>query len=57
MAKLTRGPAERELQRLIALYLKAETDIINEIGRLRTLGLADYHAEIGRASCRERVSA
>ena len=53
MAKLTRGPAERELQRLIALYLKAETDIINEIGRLRTLGLADYHA----AAALERVQA
>lgn len=53
MAKLTRGPAERELQRLISLYLKAETDIINEIGRLRTLGLADYHA----AAALERVQA
>ena len=29
---------------MIALFLKAETDIINEIGRLRSLGLADYHA-------------
>lgn len=28
---------------LIRLYLKAETDIINEIARLRSLGLADYH--------------
>ncbi len=53
MAKLTRGPAERELQRLISLYLKAETDIINEIGRLRTLGLVDYHAE----AALERVQA
>ena len=53
MAKLTRGPAERELQRLIALYLKAETDIINEIGRLRASGLVDYHA----AAALERVQA
>ena len=53
MAKLTRGPAERELQRLIALYLKAETDIINEISRLRTRGLVDYHAE----AALERVQA
>lgn len=34
----------RELDRLIAIYLKAETDIINEIGRLRSQGLVDYHA-------------
>lgn len=34
----------RELERLIAIYLKAETDIINEIGRLRSQGLVDYHA-------------
>lgn len=53
MAKLTRGPAERELQRLISLYLKAETDIINEIGRLRSRGLVDYHAE----AALERVQA
>lgn len=30
--------------KLIKLYLQAETDIINEIARLRSLGLADYHA-------------
>lgn len=53
MPNLTRGPAERELRRLIALYLKAETDIINEIGRLRSMGLADYHA----AAALERVQA
>ena len=41
MPRLTRGPAERELQRLIGLFLQAETDIINEIGRLRS--------QIGRA--------
>jgi hypothetical protein len=32
-----------ELEKLIKIYLKAETDIINEIGRLRALGFADYH--------------
>ena len=53
MPRLTRGPAERELQRLIGLFLQAETDIINEIGRLRSLGLADYHAE----AALERVQA
>ena len=26
----------RELEKLIQIYLKAETDIINEIGRLRS---------------------
>ena len=31
-------------EKLIKLYLKAETDIINEIARLRSLGFADYHA-------------
>ena len=30
---------------LLALYLCAETDIVNEIARLRALGLVDYHAE------------
>lgn len=45
MPALNRVMAEKELQRLIQLYLKAETDIINEIGRLRSLGLVDYHAE------------
>ena len=38
---------------MIALFLKAETDIINEIGRLRSLGLADYHA----VAALERVQA
>ncbi len=45
MPTLTPGPADRELLRLIELFLKAETDIINEIGRLRSRGLVDYHAE------------
>ena len=31
-------------RKLIQVYLRAETDIINEIARLRSLGLADYHA-------------
>ena len=33
------------LVKLIALYLQAETDIINELVRLRSQGLVDYHAE------------
>lgn len=50
---LNRVPNERELEKLIAIFLKAETDIINEIGRLRSLGLADYHA----VAALERVQA
>lgn len=53
MPALTPGPAERELQRLIEIFLRAETDIINEIGRLRSRGLVDYHAE----AALERVQA
>ena len=45
MPALNRVLADKELQRLIQTYLKAETDIINEIGRLRSLGLVDYHAQ------------
>ena len=45
MPALNRAMAAQELQRMIQLYLKAETDIINEIGRLRSMGLVDYHAE------------
>ena len=44
MASLIPGPPERELQKLIALFLRAETDIINEIGRHQSRGLVDYHA-------------
>ena len=44
MPSLNRAPNEKELQKLIQIFLKAETDIINEIGRLRSQGLADYHA-------------
>ena len=53
MPTLRPGSADRELQRLIEIFLKAETDIINEIGRLRTQGLVDYHAE----AALERVQA
>lgn len=44
MPTLNRAPNEKELQKLIQIFLKAETDIINEIGRLRSQGLADYQA-------------
>lgn len=44
MPTINRAPNERELKKLIALFLRAETDIINEIGRLRSQGLVDYHA-------------
>lgn len=50
---LRRAGESRELQKLIALYLQAETDIVNEIGRLRSLGLADYH----KVAALERVQA
>lgn len=53
MPTLNRAPNERELEKLIAIFLKAETDIINEIGRLRSLGLADYSA----VAALERVQA
>lgn len=53
MPSINRAPGERELQKLIALFLRAETDIINEIARLRAGGLADYHAE----AALERVQA
>ena len=45
MPALNRAPEPAELRRLIQLFLRAETDIINEIARLRARGLADYHAE------------
>lgn len=44
MAMLVRAASFKELEKLISIYLKAETDIINEIGRLRSQGLVDYHA-------------
>ena len=42
MPTLNRAPNDRELEKLIALFLRAETAIINEIGRLRSSGLTDY---------------
>ena len=53
MPTLQRAPNEKELEKLISIYLKAETDIINEIGRLRSRGLVDYHA----VAALERVQA
>lgn len=45
MPALNRVMADHELQRMVQLYLQAETDIINEMGRLRSMGLVDYHAQ------------
>ena len=42
MPTLNRAPNEKELEKLISIFLKAETAIINEIGRLRSQGLTDY---------------
>ena len=53
MPTLNRAPNEKELQKLIQIFLKAETDIINEIGRLRSQGNVDYHA----VAALERVQA
>lgn len=53
MATIKRAPNEEELEKLRKLFLKAETDIINEIGRLRSMGLVDYHA----VAALERVQA
>ena len=54
MAKKIRKPeSERLLEYLIALFLRAETDIINEIARLRAQRLIDYHA----VAALERVQA
>lgn len=44
MPTLKRAQNAKEMEKLISIYLKAETDIINEIGRLRSMGLVDYHA-------------
>lgn len=41
------------MEQLRKIFLKAETDIINEIGRLRSLGNIDYHA----VAALERVQA
>lgn len=53
MPSLNRAPNERELEKLIAVFLRAETAIINEIGRLRSMGNADY----GVVAALERVQA
>ena len=53
MPTLNRAPNEKELQKLVSIFLKAETDIINEIGRLRSQGNVDYHA----VAALERVQA
>ena len=53
MPALNRAPNEKELEKLISIFLKAETAIINEIGRLRSQGLADFHA----VAALERVQA
>lgn len=44
MPTLKPAPNAKELEKLISIYLKAETDIINEIARMRSQGLVDYHA-------------
>lgn len=44
MPTLERATSKEELEKLIALFLRAESDIINEIGRLRSMGNVDYHA-------------
>lgn len=53
MPALNRAPGDKELEKLIAIFLRAETDIINEIGRLRSMGNVDYHA----VAALERVQA
>ena len=53
MPTLKRAPGDKELEKLIAIFLRAETDIINEIGRLRSMGNVDYHA----VAALERVQA
>lgn len=53
MPSLNRAPNEKEMEKLISIFLKAETDIINEIGRLRSQGLIEYHA----VAALERVQA
>lgn len=45
MPTLKRTTDGARLEALIALFLQAETAIVNEIGRLRSRGLTDYHAE------------
>lgn len=44
MPTLHRAAPSKELERLIRIFLKAETDIINEIASLRDAGNVEYHA-------------
>lgn len=44
MPTLERATSKEELEKLIELFLRAETAIINEIARLRAQGNVDYHA-------------
>ena len=53
MPTLNRAPNRRELEKLISIFLKAETDIINTIGRLRSAGNVDY----SQVAALERVQA
>ena len=46
MATIRRSANAKELEKLIVIFLRAETAIINEIGRLRSQGLVDYHAVV-----------
>ena len=53
MPTLRRATNEAELKKLVSLFLKAETDIINTIGRLRSAGNVDY----AQVAALERVQA
>lgn len=53
MPTLRRATNETELKKLVSLFLKAETDIINTIGRLRSAGNVDY----AQVAVLERVQA
>ena len=53
MPTLRRATNEAELKKLVSLFLKAETDIINTIGRLRSAKNVDY----AQVAALERVQA
>ena len=53
MPTLRRAANEAELKKLVSLFLKAETDIVNEIGRLRSAENVDY----AQVAALERVQA
>ena len=53
MPTLRRATNEAELKKLVSLFLKAETDIINTIGRLRSAKNVDY----AQVAALERVRA